>query len=179
MRTIVVASHNPVKIEAVRNAFRKMFPDKNFQVESFSVKSGVGDQPLSDHDTLKGALNRAKAVAAKNPQADYCLGIEGGVEDTADGMSAFAWIVVISPDRIGRGRTGTFFIPEKVASLVREGKELGDANDIFFSRKNSKQGSGAIGLLTGNIVDRTQLYEHGILMALVPFKIPELYPPCK
>jgi non-canonical (house-cleaning) NTP pyrophosphatase len=59
--------------------------------------------------------------------------------------------------------------------LVRQGKELGEANDIVFERSNSKQNDGAIGLLTGNVIDRTKLYEHGVIMALVAFKNPEIY----
>jgi non-canonical (house-cleaning) NTP pyrophosphatase len=90
-------------------------------------------------------------------------------------MAAFAWIVVISEKQIGRGQTGTFFLPEPVARLVRQGKELGEANDLVFHRSNSKQNDGAIGLLTGNVIDRARLYEHGVIMALVAFKNPEIY----
>jgi len=61
-------------------------------------------------------------------------------------------------------------LPEKVAQLVRQGKELGEANDIVFKRTNSRLNDGAIGLLTGNVIDRTTLYEHGVIMALVTFK---------
>jgi non-canonical (house-cleaning) NTP pyrophosphatase len=35
--------------------------------------------------------------------------------------------------------------------------------------------AGAIGLLTGNVIDRAKLYEHGVIMALVAFKNPENY----
>jgi non-canonical (house-cleaning) NTP pyrophosphatase len=83
--------------------------------------------------------------------------------------------VILSHGSVGRGRTGTFFLPDKVARLVREGKELGEANDIVFDKENSKQVNGAIGLLTGDIIDRTQLYQHGVLMALVPFRNPDFY----
>jgi len=85
------------------------------------------------------------------------------------------WVVVRSGDRVGKARTGTFFLPAPVADLVRQGKELGEADDIIFGRSNSKQENGAIGLLTGNVIDRTQLYEHAVVLALVPFKNVGLY----
>ncbi|RQV99292.1 DUF84 family protein, partial [bacterium] len=129
----------------------------------------------SDSEVIKGAETRANNVKTESPNADYWVGIEGGIEDTEFGMTAFAWIVIMSEKKIGRGRTGTFFLPEKVAQLVRQGKELGEANDIVFNRSNSKQNDGAIGLLTGNVIDRTKLYEHGVIMALVGFKNPSLY----
>jgi inosine/xanthosine triphosphatase len=175
MKTIVVASKNPVKLKAVKNAFSRMFPDQVLELESVAVASGVSDQPASDEEVLKGAENRARNAKSKLQRADYWVGIEGGIEDTEFGMAAFAWIVIMSDKQIGRGRSGTFFLPEKVARLVRQGKELGEANDIVFKRSNSKLNDGAIGLLTGNVIDRTTLYEHGVIMALVGFKNPELY----
>jgi non-canonical (house-cleaning) NTP pyrophosphatase len=81
----------------------------------------------------------------------------------------------MSENQIGRRRTATFFLPEKVAQLVRQGKELGEANDIGFNRSNSRLNDGAIRLLTCNVIDRARLYEHGVIMALVAFKNIELY----
>lgn len=175
MKTIVIASKNPVKIKAVKQAFARMFPGQMFQLESVAVASGVSDQPKSDDEILKGAETRANNAKIEKSNADYWVGIEGGIEDTQFGMTAFAWIVVMSEKQIGRGRTGIFFLPERVAQLVRQGKELGEANDIVFNRSNSKQSDGAIGLLTGNVIDRTKLYEHGVIMALVSFKNIDLY----
>jgi len=83
--------------------------------------------------------------------------------------------VVRADDYVSRGRTGSFFLPQKVAQLIRQGMELGTANDLVFNQSNSKQQNGAIGLLTDNVIDRTRLYEHGVLMALVAFKNPGLY----
>jgi non-canonical (house-cleaning) NTP pyrophosphatase len=53
--------------------------------------------------------------------------------------------------------------------------ELGDADDEIFGASNSKQQNGAVGLLTENAVTRTTLYEQAVIMALIPFKNPELY----
>jgi len=60
--------------------------------------------------------------------------------------------------------------------LIRQGKELGEADDIVFGRSNSKQENGAVGLLTDNAIDRAQLYEHAMILALIPFKNEALYP---
>ena len=179
MKTIALASSNPVKIQATLNAFRRMFPGERFEVEGLTVSSGAPAQPMSDEETLQGAIQRAENAAAVLPEADYWVGIEGGVEDEdgemAAAMVAFAWVVVRSGGRVGKARTGTFFLPAPVADLVRQGKELGEADDIIFGRSNSKQESGAIGLLTGNVIDRTGLYEHAVVLALVPFKNVGLY----
>jgi non-canonical (house-cleaning) NTP pyrophosphatase len=86
-------------------------------------------------------------------------------------------VVVLSPAGMaGKGRTGTFFLPPAVAALIQQGKELGEADDIVFAQSNSKQKNGAIGILTGDVIDRAALYEPAVIMALLPFKNPELYP---
>lgn len=170
MKILVVASQNPVKAQAAISGLRRMFPEEVVELRTVSVESGVGHQPMTEAETLTGAENRARAAAALEPEADYWVGIEGGIEELADGMLAYAWIVVLAKEATGKGRTGGFLLPESVASLVRAGKELGDANDEVFGRENSKQQEGAIGLLTGNVMDRTELYEHAMVLALAPIK---------
>jgi len=175
MKRLVVASQNPVKVRAVELGFERMFPGQRMELQAVKGESDVPDQPMSSIEALEGATNRAEVARTVVPDADYWVGIEGGIEDSHLGMRAFAWIVVMSRKCQGHGRTATFFLPEKVAELVRSGMELGDANDKVFGRSNSKQVNGAIGLLTGNVVDRTALYEQGVIMALVPFRNEGLY----
>lgn len=189
MKTIIIASKNPVKIQAAREGFARMFPEETFQVQGVSVPSGVSDQPFTDQETLRGALNRAANARRLCPQADYWAGIEGGIEDSTvngemtAGMTAFAWTVILGAEdgagaegtRVGKGRTGAFFLPPRVAELVRAGKELGEADDIVFGRTNSKQENGAVGLLTGDVIDRAGFYVPAVILALIPFKNKELY----
>ena len=172
---IVVGSRNPVKINCVRTGFEKMFPRMPFEIQGIEVPSGVSIQPVGSDETLLGAQNRADAARNLLPHADYWVGIEGGVKDDGQDMQAFAWVVVRSPQGVGKGRTGSFYLPGVIAELVREGIELGKADDIYFGRNNSKQANGAIGLLTGDVLDRGQYYEHAVIMALIPFKNPALY----
>ena len=75
--TIVVASHNPVKIQAAVHGFQRMFPDEEFTVQNVSVPSGVSRQPLSNAETLQGALNRARQAARRLPHAELLGGDRG------------------------------------------------------------------------------------------------------
>ena len=85
-------------------------------------------------------------------------------------------MVVKSKDgKLGKARTGTFFLPEKVCQLIKDGKELGEADDIVFGRKNSKQKDGTVGALTKGLIDRTAFYEHAVILALIPYINPDLY----
>ena len=194
---VIVASTNPVKLEATRQGFERVFPGEQFVFSGMSVASGVSDQPITQAETLQGALNRATRAAEAEPTADFTVGIEGGIEDeqknqnvtekdtnSAKGakaainanaqdthaMRVFAWIVVKGQGRLGKAQTGVFYLPEEVAMLVRAGMELGDADDQVFGQTNSKQANGSIGLLTNDALTRTDYYMQAVVMALIPFK---------
>lgn len=170
---IIVASQNPVKLNSTRLGFATYFDD--VKVEGVSVDSGVSDQPMSDAETLAGAKRRAHNARGLFPGADFWVGIEGGIEPDDEGVTAFAWIVILGKEKSGVSRTTTFRLPKKVADLIRKGYELGDANDILFKKNNSKQKSGAVGILTNEKVSRTGLYKQAVQLALVPFLNDGLY----
>ncbi|MFT5168794.1 MAG: inosine/xanthosine triphosphatase [Saprospiraceae bacterium] len=174
-KKVIIASKNPVKINAVKIGFERMFPDETFTFEGISVPSGISDQPMTNAETFTGSTNRVTNAKAEVVDADYWVGIEGGIESLEEEMNAYAWIVIKSKDKTGKARTGTFFLPPKVALLVHQGKELGEADDIVFGQSNSKQQGGALGLLTQNVIDRTSLYVEAVIMALIPFKNKNLY----
>jgi inosine/xanthosine triphosphatase len=174
MKTVIVASTNPVKIEAARLGLTRMFPDEDFAFSGVSVDSGVSDQPMSDAETYQGALNRVNNAALAHPDADYWVGMEGGLEAVGQRLRGFAWIVVKGRERLGQSRTATFILPDEVAALVHQGEELGHADDIVFGRRNSKQASGSVGILTGEVLTRTVYYEQAVILALIPFKNPDL-----
>jgi inosine/xanthosine triphosphatase len=174
---VAVASTNPVKLEAARRAFQRVFPQRAVDVISVAVESGVGPQPMTDTETLRGAERRANACRALKPEADYWVGIEGGVDPVGGDLAAMAWVVVVSPGGEGKGRTGTFLLPGVVSELVRAGMELGEADDFVFGKMGSKRENGAVGLLTGDVIDRVALYEHAVILALIPFRNGRLYPP--
>lgn len=168
MKRIILASRNPVKLQAAQSGFERMFPEETFEIQGTAQPSGVSDQPMTDKETYRGALNRAKSAQRSLPQADYWVGIEGGVEDMDGKLSAFAWIVILADGKVASGRTAAFYLPPRVAELVRQGIELGEADDIVFARSNSKQENGAVGLLTDNVIDRAEFYAHAVVLALIP-----------
>ncbi len=174
MTTIIVASTNPVKIQAALDGFQRMFPDQSFTAQGMSAASGVSDQPMTDAETRRGALNRVTNARQALPDADYWIGMEGGVEDVEGELETFAWIVVTDGVRTGKSRTATFYLPEETARLVRQGIELGHADDRVFGRSNSKQQNGSVGLLTGDAIDRTGFYTQAVVLALIPFRNPTL-----
>ncbi len=175
IKKIAIASESPVKIEAVKIAFSKVFPDVNFNIKSMSVASGVPDQPMGNEETYTGAKNRAKNIQTKISDFNFWIGIEGGIEKNIHGTEAFAWIYIISGNKTGKARTANFFLPKKITDLLEKGYELGEADDIVFKQKDSKMKTGAVGILTKNITSRSEYYSEAVILALIPFINDDLY----
>lgn len=177
MKRVIVGSTNPVKIESAKEAFQKLFPHEQCNFLSYTAPSQVSDQPMGQHETKLGASNRAEACKLKFPDADYYVGLEGGLEKIEGQYWAFAWMCVCNTMNMkGFGRTGSFLLPHAITELVDQGKELGTATDLVFSINNSKQKSGTVGILTNECISRKDFYRDALIFALIPFIHPELYP---
>lgn len=173
---VVVGSKNPVKIACTQEAFDMAFP-KSISVEGVAALSGVSDQPFGLEETWLGAKNRALHARQLRPEANYWLGIEGGVAEDQGGMYAFAWIFILhSSGKTSQAQTGTFYLPSIVVDLIRQGRELGEADDLVFKERNSKQKGGSVGLLTQGLLTREAYYKQAILLSLIPFLNQELFP---
>lgn len=174
MTTVIVGSTNPVKIASVRDAFQQALYQQA-TVQGARVLSGVPDQPFSDQDTLLGARNRAHNARTQHPEADFWIGIEGGVEERQGQFEAFGWVCVLNAVRQSTARSATFPLPPSVGARLTRGEELGPVIDQLFDEENSKQKGGAVGLLSRELISREDLYYQPIVLALLPFMQPELY----
>lgn len=173
---VIVASKNPVKVNAAKEGFEQMFKNITFEVEGKSIPSGVSDQPMGSEETFLGAFNRATNARIDFPNADFWIGIEGGnIRHSETEMEAMAWVVVLDNHKVGKARTAGFYLPQKTISLINQGYELGDADEIVFGLKNTKQAMGSTGLLTDNAIDRTSYYVQAVILALIPFLKTDLY----
>jgi non-canonical (house-cleaning) NTP pyrophosphatase len=77
----------------------------------------------------------------------------------------------------GVAKTASFALPPPVVSLIQnKGMELGDADDQIFGRVNGNHGSGTVGILSKGLINRSAYYEHAIILALMPWFRPDVYP---
>jgi inosine/xanthosine triphosphatase len=175
-QVVLVASKNPVKTEAIREAFEKVFPQANFKVVSADASSGISDQPMGISQTLQGAVNRIDSLVSSGKKASFYVSIEGGVADHKDDLFAFAWVVIRNASGyVSKSQTGHFPLPHRIKTLLKQGLELGHATDQVFGLHNSKQNMGAVGVLTGQAIDRKAYYVHAVILALIPFIKTELF----
>ena len=152
--SVIVGSTSSVKINAVASAFSRVFPHRRICVQPVEVCNGVSEQPYGEIETKRGAINRALEAEASYVQtlanvASFFVGIEGGVADIeginvvtpAGGtLESFAWIAVRSASGTwGFSRTASLQLPPSVVRLLREGVELGEANDRVKENRWSRR----------------------------------------
>lgn len=162
---VVIGSTNKAKVEAVKEALKII--GLNAEIKSVKVDSGVSPQPFC-HETYVGARNRAYN-ALKLTNADIAIGIEGGICKYE--LKYFAFAVVFAVSKQGKENFSfsmAFSLPPSLVKHILEGKELGEATDIVFSTRGSKQYEGAIGYLT-KVISRKDLYVQPVIAALYPF----------
>ncbi len=169
---VVIASLNPAKINAVKSAFKSAFPQQAFEFVGISVPSEVADQPMTNEETHRGALNRVKNAKLEMPTADFYVGLEAGIE----GNVTFAWMVIESDTHRGESRSASLMLPPEVLAQLADANELGDVMDKVFGTENVKQKGGAISLLTQNQLTRSSVYHQALILALIPFTNPDHFP---
>ncbi|EGQ7661603.1 inosine/xanthosine triphosphatase [Vibrio parahaemolyticus] len=169
---VVIASLNPAKINAVKSAFQIAFPQQAFEFVGISVPSEVADQPMTNEETHRGAVNRVKNAKVEMPTADFYVGLEAGIE----GNVTFAWMVIESDTHRGESRSASLMLPPEVLAQLADANELGDVMDKVFGTENIKQKGGAISLLTQNQLTRSSVYHQALILALIPFTNPDHFP---
>ncbi|MBF7074365.1 inosine/xanthosine triphosphatase [Glaciecola sp. MH2013] len=177
--SIIVASKNPVKIEAARESFQSAFVNSLVTVVSIDAPSSVPDQPMNATETRDGAVNRVKYcqeyAANNNLQADYVVAYEGGVEVLDSVPSTYAVVCVANAERCHTGRSASLALPPQIYQRLQQGQELGPAMDALFNTVNIKQKGGAIGQLSKGLQSRKSIYISATQLTLSAFFYPELY----
>lgn len=170
---VAIGSKNPVKIQAVKNVIDKVWT--NSEIIGIEVKHGTNIQPNTQKEAIEGALKRAQ-LALTQANADYGIGLEGNTFDTEHGMFLDGWAAIVDKTgKYGVASCGALMLPEKLAKEVRQGNELGPATDKHYGHDNIKQKEGTVGMLTNNMIKRTEGFERGVIYALAKFLNPEYY----
>ncbi|WP_404329574.1 DUF84 family protein [Mesobacillus maritimus] len=159
---ISIGSKNPAKIAAVEQAFQGYA----FEIVPVDTESGVSEQPLTDEETIRGAINRAVS-AFDVSGADIGIGLEGGVQKTEHGLFLCNWGALrargMEPIIAGGAR---ILLPEEIAIQLLAGEELGPVMDKFAKKQNVRKKEGAVGIFTNGKIDRVEMFTHVVKLLL-------------
>ncbi len=171
---IAVGSTNKTKIDPVKDVFSKHY--KGVKIVGVKVSSGVSDQPRNEDEMYKGALNRAKGALVKVKNAQYGVGIEGGIHKRSYGWFEHSLVVIVDKKgNIGVGASGGLALPKVVIDRIERGKNLEQAVDEIFGTQKIGEGIGMFGVFTKGYVTRTSGVSHGVAFALARFLHSNIY----
>lgn len=165
MMKVGIGTTNKAKVGAVLSVMTKYFHDI-LTFEHISVDSGVSAQPMSTEETRKGSINRSRNALAQTG-ANLAFGLEGGVTMIDDIMYLCNWgSLALENGKVFTAAGAQIPLPKEIADQILAGRELGPVMDDFIHQLDTRQNSGAIGILTDGMIDRKEMFEH-ILQQLV------------
>lgn len=177
--TIAVGSKNQAKNLAVKTAFERAFPGNTIDAIGFDVASGISEQPITDEESIQGALNRARNALAEQATAQYGVGLEGNTVTIEDRMYLHGWVAVVKQgvETAGIGHSSGLELPENLKQGIEAGGELGPLlQDILNDNDNNiRHTQGTNGILSGGLYTREQEFIDATTVALARFVKPEYY----
>ena len=171
---MAAGTKNPAKVNGIRDAFSKYFPDPELRpVDSSSVAK---PQPRGLDEMTAGATTRAK-FALSTAGGDFGVGVEAGI--FAIGDVYFDNQVAAIVDRSGKvslGHSAGYMLPRSaMEKLFRDGRELERwAEEVSGINEVGDKG-GLIKYLTKDRMTRTELTEQCVVTALIPWLHRNLY----
>jgi inosine/xanthosine triphosphatase len=153
-------------------------------VNGYEVESGVSDTPVSREELMLGARQRAEALQQKlslaQTPADFYVGLEGGLDTILENgrkrVFLESWAYVSNGTQGHFGCSGSIEIPEALAEeVLSRGTELSTAIDEYAGAAGIRDGQGAWGVLSGNLVTRQESFRLAVIAAFAPFYNARLY----
>lgn len=190
MRTlqIAVGSIRRPKLNAVKEAAAAIAPllgeGTTLEVAGYQVESGVSHTPSSRQELMQGARQRVEGLyenlRERKVPADYFIGLEGGLDVTTENGAGRVFLeswAYVSNGRIGYfGCSGSIEVPEALAEQVlSRGAELSVAIDQFAGAVGIRDGQGAWGVLSGNLISRQESFRLAVIAAFAPYYNAKMY----
>jgi inosine/xanthosine triphosphatase len=185
---IAVGSTRKPKLAAVQEALAQfgtlLAPPTPIEVLGLEAESGVSHTPTSREELMRGARQRVQALARlgreKNETWDYLVGMEGGFdvikENGARRVFLESWAYVSNGREGYYGRSGGVEVPAPLAHEVLEnGVELSIAIDRFAGAAGIRDAQGAWGVLSADLISRTEAFRIAVLAAFAPFYNIKMY----
>lgn len=173
---VAVGTQNKAKLKAVEKVFNSAYG--KVAVEGVAAESGISDQPMNDEESIRGAINRADAALGEVPSAEYGVGLEGNVAETAGHMFLRGWVAIKKRSgETGLGHSGGLELPESIRRQILGGKELGPLIQEMLEDKDNevRHSLGTNGVLSDGLYTREDEFTHAVQCALAKFIKPELY----
>lgn len=185
---IALGSDRAAKIMAVRASVARVAEIdaawRNASIVARPVKTDAPSMPLTDWELMSGARQRALAVREillkQKLSADLYVGLEGGFHSiSVEGeWHTFlrGWAFVTDGERGSFGMSPSIEVPDAIVKDVVSGKrELGIVIDEVAGMRDVRSKQGAWGVLSRDLLTRSDSFEAALLAAFAPFYNAKLY----
>jgi len=181
---IAIGSRNKAKVSAVQDAFlilQQTFSADFIEAPLFletDTETSIPDMPLSQNELMQGALERALFTYKQFEALDFALGLEGGVYRNKPYKAVFlqSWVYAFNGSRGYFGSSAALPLPDIIAdALYKENRVLNEVIDTFSGKKDVRSNEGTFGILTQNMITRSQSFETAVIAAMTPFFNPVFY----
>jgi inosine/xanthosine triphosphatase len=184
---IALGSDRAAKIMAVRASVARVAEIdaawRSASIVARSVKTDAPSMPLTDWELMGGARQRALAVRTilleQKLSADLYIGLEGGFHSISlEGeWRTFlrGWAFVTDGERGSFGMSPSIEVPDSIVKDVVSGRELGIVIDEVAGMRDVRSKQGAWGVLSRDLLTRSDSFEAALLAAFAPFYNARLY----
>ena len=185
---IALGSARAAKIMAVRAVCARVASVdaawKRAEIVARAVEIGAPAMPLTDMQLMRGAQERAEAVRAallsERKEAYLYVGLEGGFHSiTFDGRRHTflrGWAYATDGARGYFGAAPSVTVPPEIVRMVEgQNRELGDVIDEVSGARDVRSRQGAWGVLSRDLLTRSQSFEAALIAAFAPFYNARLY----
>lgn len=186
--SMAVASTRRPKLNAAKDAAQNiasMFGEgATLEVTGYEVESGVSHTPCSREELMQGARQRVEALqqslGASGLTADFWIGLEGGlavaVDDGVRRVFLESWAYVSDGRRGHFGCSASIELPSALAGeVLGRGTELSVAIDQFVGGVGIRDGQGAWGVLSRDLISRQESFRLALVVAFAPFYNAKMY----
>ena len=164
---IAVGTKNPSKLCAVEDAFKALYPDTLIECIGVDVPSGVSEQPMNDDETMFGAQNRAQEALIAVKDANYGVGLEGGLHQVQGTWFTGNFASVVSRSGlVGFGISPRVAVPEELIQKVKSGVDLSKAFQAVFGIAEIGKKEGLLGYMTNGVITRASASKDAIIAAM-------------
>ena len=184
---IALGSDRAAKIMAVRASVARVAEIdaawRSTSIVARPVKTDAPLMPLTDWELMIGARQRAQAVRKilleQKLSADLYVGLEGGFHSISlEGeWHTFlrGWAFVTDGERGSFGMSPSIEVPDSIVTEVVKGRELGIVIDEVAGMRDVRSKQGAWGVLSRDLLTRSDSFEAALLAAFAPFYNAKLY----
>lgn len=135
---IAIGTESEQKIGYLKEVLTEIGLDAEFIPNK--VPSGVSDQPLTDDETKRGSINRARAALALHADVDIAIGIEVGYhKNEIDLYEIFCYATVIDKkDVIISSKSSSFPIPTFFQEKIKKDLPVGKYVHEYLEKDGDK-----------------------------------------